>query len=76
MKINMLLNRKSLVSFKGSIADDMINGACCVICGEYFFDEDLHEIYEHGHPTVCISCWSELTEEERSNHQKAVVPTI
>jgi len=34
----------------GEIADDMINGACCSLCGVYFEEE-------HGYPVVCESCY-------------------
>ena len=33
----------------GEIADDMINGACCLLCGIYFEKE-------HGYPVVCKEC--------------------
>jgi len=47
----------------GEIADDMIKGACCSLCGCYFFltkDEADHtyESYEHGHPVSCKDCWT------------------
>lgn len=42
----------------GEIADDMIDGACCALCGMYFADE--HEnMYEHGYPVACEECWTE-----------------
>ena len=47
----------------GEIANDIIDGACCAICGIYFKEE-------HGYPVACESCYdedceySEATEEE------------
>lgn len=34
------------------IAEDMINGACCSLCGCYFEAE-------HGYPVVCIPCYTD-----------------
>lgn len=34
----------------GEIAEDMIEGACCSICGQYFEDE-------HGYPVACEECF-------------------
>ena len=34
----------------GQIADDMINGCCCALCGQYFQKA-------HGFPVACIECW-------------------
>ena len=47
----------------GEIADSMINGECCSLCGQYFADPDSkpEQIYEHGYPVVCKECWSDLT---------------
>jgi len=46
----------------GKIADDMIDGDCCAICGAYFFIEDKdtgHDmIYSHGMPVACNDCWT------------------
>ena len=36
----------------GEIADDIISGACCEICGVYF-DE------EYGFPVTCDECLEE-----------------
>lgn len=48
----------------GQIADDMINGYCCSLCGVYFEDE-------HGYPVVCKGCWDNLSEEDKKNFQLA-----
>lgn len=37
----------------GEIADDIINGDCCQICGCYFEDEGA------GYPRTCNSCGGE-----------------
>ena len=47
----------------GEIADDIVNGACCALCGVYFEEE-------HGFPVACEDCYTEdcgygrATEEE------------
>ena len=47
----------------GEIADDMINGNSCSLCGVYFCEG-------HGYPVACTDCWDpdcgfqKATEEE------------
>ena len=53
----------------GEIADDMIEGASCQWCGQYFTEE-------HGYPVVCSECWATASKEERKNVQKATYPLI
>lgn len=61
----------------GQIADDMIIGACCSLCGQYFIDEENEEeIYEHGYPVICKECWEFLTEEGKKNYQRAIKDVI
>lgn len=36
----------------GEIAEDMVNGLQCSLCGVCFEEE-------HGYPVVCDSCWKE-----------------
>jgi hypothetical protein len=56
----------------GKITEDMIDGVCCVLCGQYFIDpEDSKTLYEHGHPVACDDCW-----EEDCGYEKAVVKTL
>ncbi len=59
----------------GQIADDMVNGICCDICGCYFVDNDT-DLFEHGYPATCWDCWKDLTKEEKKIHQKAEVDTL
>lgn len=40
----------------GEIADDIIDGICCALCGCYFTEDD-ETLYEHGYPVVCKDCW-------------------
>lgn len=40
----------------GQIADDMLDGACCSLCGQYFVDKN-EELYEHGYPVACNECY-------------------
>lgn len=55
----------------GEIADDMISGFSCSICGVYFEKE-------HGYPVVCNGCWEDLTPglREKGGHQKAIYPEL
>jgi hypothetical protein len=59
----------------GEIADDMIEGRACELCGQYFVDKN-DNLYEHGHPATCWECWTDLTKEEKKNRQRAKVQTI
>lgn len=49
----------------GEIADDLINGACCSHCMQYF-------LKEHGYPVLCKSCYESETKAERAGLQKAI----
>lgn len=42
----------------GQAAEDIIDGACCAICGDYFFDDNNYLI-AYGYPVACYSCWDE-----------------
>lgn len=53
----------------GEIADDMLYGRCCSLCGQYFIIID--KLFEHGYPVYCKECWS-----PDCNHEKALVDTI
>ena len=60
----------------GEIADDILNGRCCALCGCYFvgpdLDEDGHqEAYEHGYPVDCYDC-----HDGDSLHQRAQAETF
>lgn len=59
----------------GEIADDMIDGTCCCLCGCYFQDDE-GGIYTHEHPAVCWECWNDLTDKEKSNYTKSDVDTF
>lgn len=48
----------------GEMADDLIDGACCNLCGCYFEGD-------HGYPVVCKDCWNNLNSKERKDFQKA-----
>lgn len=41
----------------GQIADDIIDGMCCALCGEYFVDKN-DNLFSHGFPVACDECWS------------------
>jgi len=59
----------------GAVADDMIDGCCCTLCGQYF-RHPKGGIYTHCYPVVCWDCWDDLTEEEKNNNQKSDVETL
>lgn len=59
----------------GEIADDMIDGACCHLCGQYFVGDD-DEMVSHGYEVVCKDCWTDLTPAERKDSQKAKFNTM
>jgi hypothetical protein len=59
----------------GQIAEDMVDGSCCQLCGCYFGNPK-GGIYVHEHPVVCFDCWKELTTKEKKGYQKAEVRTI
>ena len=44
----------------GEIADDMIDGVCCALCGEYFEEAQ-------GYPCACSECWDTDCGYGRSN---------
>jgi len=41
----------------GEIADDIIDGACCALCGCYFVSEEGSTLISHGYPVACEDCW-------------------
>ncbi len=61
----------------GEIANDMIEGVCCALCGQYFAKEknidgaDVPVIYSHGYPVACKDCW-----EPDCGYEKATAETI
>ncbi len=56
----------------GEIADEMINGESCSLCGCYFEDpENPGSSYVHGYPVACKDCW-----EPDCGYQKAEAETF
>lgn len=53
----------------GEIADAMVNGECCQLCGQYF-------VQKHGYPVVCKEDFRELTPKEKKQYQEAKFETI
>lgn len=42
----------------GEIAEDMLDGSCCSLCGCYFkYPEEEDWIYTHEYPVACKDCW-------------------
>jgi len=52
-----------------SIAQDMIDGLCCQLCGVYFEEE-------HGYPVVCEDCYNSLTDKEKEDFSIAIYPEL
>lgn len=59
----------------GEIAEEMLDGSCCDLCGQYF-DHPKGGIYVHDHPATCWDCWEYLRPEEKKHHTKADVETF
>ena len=56
----------------GEIAESMIDGCCCSICGQYFQDSDaVGYMYTHGYPVACWDCWDVYC-----GYEKALVDTF
>jgi hypothetical protein len=61
----------------GEIADDIIDGSCCALCGQYFAKEmnvdgaDVPVMYEHGYPVACKDCY-----QEGCGYEEATVGTL
>jgi hypothetical protein len=63
----------------GEIADDIVEGRCCSLCGQYFQDpDDEDSIHTHGYPVVCKDCWKGLTKDEKNSgdYQRALADTL
>ena len=58
----------------GEIADDMIDGTACGLCGCYFRGEKQDELYTHGYPVVCQHCWRGLRKKDRKQYQRTERP--
>jgi len=54
----------------GEIAEDMVDGTCCELCGSYFIKKQDKSTFTHGYPVVCNECWDNLSDEEVQYHQK------
>lgn len=49
-------------------ADDLLDGTCCEVCGE-FFDDILDGAEAPGHPRMCAACKAETTGPERKERR-------
>jgi hypothetical protein len=56
----------------GDIAEDFYEGRCCCGCGQYFIDERLDLIAEHGYAALCDECYNELPREQMKHYQKSL----
>lgn len=41
----------------GEIAEDMQDGSCCSLCGQYFEYKSPYGIYVHQYPVACKECF-------------------
>lgn len=48
----------------GEIVDLILVGALCEWCGVAFMED-------YGYPVVCLDCWENVEEADRSGHQLA-----
>jgi hypothetical protein len=66
----------------GEIAEDMMDGSCCELCGQYFEHSKKKKngepigIYVHGYPATCWECWEDLNEHEKKGRSKSDVKTF
>ena len=50
----------NLIMGNNNISEDMIDGTCCSLCGQYFEDnEQGSTLYTHGYPVACDDCWED-----------------
>lgn len=56
----------------GQIADDIIDGVCCALCGQYFVDEK-ENLFVHGHPFACNECWTKDCGYEKQSKDAQVI---
>lgn len=59
----------------GHIAEDIIDGSCCQLCGCYF-EHPKGGIYVHDMEVVCFDCFEDLTDDEKESCIKADVKTF
>lgn len=53
-----------------SLAEDLINGACCHWCGVYFEQE-------HGYPVLCNDCFDDDAEDsQEAGLQRAIYEEV
>lgn len=60
----------------GQIAEDMLDGSCCQLCGCYFRSNEPDAIYCHEYPVVCRDCWNDLSDAEHKQYIRADVETF
>lgn len=54
----------------GEIAEDIMDGTRCDVCGLFFFKKGTEDLYTHEYPATCNDCWREMTPKEQKHHQK------
>jgi len=54
----------------GQIAEDMIDGTCCSLCGCYFIKKNKKqelELFTHGYPVACNDCHDDNCSQEKQS---------
>jgi hypothetical protein len=60
----------------GQMADDMVDGTTCQLCGCFFQADTPGELYVHGYPVVCWDCWKDSPKQDRKQYQRSAKPSI
>ena len=60
----------------GEIAQDIIKGRMCSLCGCYFCNVSTLKIFEHGFEVACYDCYNDLTETEKLDYKIAHTVTF
>lgn len=55
----------------GAMSEDMLDGTCCALCGQYFdsgktTEKGVSISYTHGSPVACHDCYEENCGYERA----------
>ena len=60
----------------GQIAEDMINGACCALCGQYFVPKNSKKeitLFIHGYPVACNDCYDKDCGYQKQNKDAQIL---
>ena len=54
----------------GEIADDFVDGSCCMNCSTYFKNDRGEAGATHGYPVICRDCWATTSSAERQQWKR------